>query len=273
VVQAVDSARMVVAIDGPSGSGKSTVARGVASRLGFGYLDTGAMYRAVTWLVLDAGLALSTLAEQADQLQTLLAESPLQISTDPGDRHVSIAGHDVTEVIRGSEVTTAVSAVAATPVVRAHLSVLQRTMAATAVAERGGIIVEGRDIGTVIFPDARLKIWLTASPEARGRRRATELSDGTQPETSAIQGTLEQLAKRDGLDSTRQVSPLQRAEDAHVLDTTPLSAEQVIDAVLALWDTIELPDSAQPAGSPSATGPTQPARTDHLLDSTTGAVR
>jgi CMP/dCMP kinase len=264
-VHAVDSAQMVVAIDGPSGSGKSTVARGVASRLGFGYLDTGAMYRAVTWLVLDAALALGSLADETERLTELLDGSELVVGTAPGDREVSIGGHDVTEVIRGPEVTAAVSAVAATPAVRAHLSSLQRSLAAAAVAQAGGIVVEGRDIGTVIFPDARLKIWLTASAEARGRRRAAEHSEGTQLEESAIEGAVEQLARRDGLDSTRKLSPLHCAEDAHVIDTTPLTADEVIDAVVALWNTVELPDAA---GSGESHQPH-----DHLQDSATGATR
>jgi cytidylate kinase len=267
-VQAVDSARMVVAIDGPSGSGKSTVARGVAARLRFGYLDTGAMYRAVTWLVLDAGLPVDALSEETERLGGLLDSAVLDLSTDPADRRVRIAGHDVTEVIRGPEVTTAVSAVAATPAVRAHLSTLQRRLAMAAVARSGGIVVEGRDIGTAIFPDAGLKIWLTASPEARGRRRAAEHSDGAQVEESAVEGAVEQLAKRDTLDSTRKLSPLHCAEDAHVIDTTPLSAEQVIEAVLGLWNTVELPDAADSRPSQAAD-----PHSDDLQDSATGAAR
>jgi cytidylate kinase len=257
---------MVVAIDGPSGSGKSTVARGVASRLGFGYLDTGAMYRAVTWLVLDdGGLPVDSLSDHTDRLTALLDVAELLVGTSPGDRGVSIGGHDVTEVIRGPEVTAAVSAVAATPSVRAHLSSLQRSLAAAAITESGGIVVEGRDIGTVIFPDARLKIWLTASAEARGRRRAAEHSEGTRLEESAIEGAVEQLARRDGLDSTRKLSPLHCAEDAHVIDTTPLTADEVIDAVVALWNTVELPDAAGPGDAHQTN--------DHLQDSATGATR
>jgi cytidylate kinase len=259
---------MVVAIDGPSGSGKSTVARGVAARLGFGYLDTGAMYRAVTWLVLDAGLPLQDLSEQTERLDALLDGAVLELTTDPADRHVRIAGHDVTEVIRGPEVTGAVSAVAATPAVRAHLSTLQRSLAMTAVTSSGGIVVEGRDIGTAIFPDAGLKIWLTASPEARGRRRAAEHSDGAPVEESAVEGAVEQLARRDTLDSTRKHSPLHCAEDAHVIDTTPLSAEQVVDAVLALWNTVEVPDGT--AGRP---GRGDHPHSDDLQGSATGASR
>jgi cytidylate kinase len=264
----MDSARMVIAIDGPSGSGKSTVARGVASRLGFGYLDTGAMYRAVTWLVLDAGLPLDALGDAGDALGQLLETSHLEIATDPADRQVSIAGTDVTEEIRGTEVTAAVSAVAATPQVRAHLSALQRRLAAEAAGRSGGIVVEGRDIGTVIFPDARVKLWLTASAEARGRRRAIEHSDGAQPQESAVEGTVEQLARRDRLDSTRAASPLQCAQDAHVIDTTPMSAEQVIDAVLQLWDTVQLPDADSLERPGADTAPS-----DNRQNSTSGAAR
>lgn len=268
-MHAQDSAQMVVAIDGPSGSGKSTVARGVAARLGFGYLDTGAMYRAVTWLVLDAALPLDGLAQQAAQLSELLEAADLQIGTRPEDRVVRIGGTDVTDAIRGPEVTAAVSAVAATPAVRAQLSRLQRELAERAIETAGGMVVEGRDIGTVIFPDARLKIWLTASAEARGRRRAAEHSEGVPLEESAIEGAVEQLARRDGLDSSRTLSPLHCAEDAHVLDTTPLSADQVVDAVLALWDTVELPADATPAANTTS----QDHLHDHLQNSATGASR
>jgi cytidylate kinase len=264
-VQAVGSARAVVAIDGPSGSGKSTVARGVATALGFGYLDTGAMYRAITWLVLDAGLPLDDLAGPA--LDALLRESDLVVGTTPDERAVAVNGHDVTQVIRGPEVTAAVSAVAATPSVRAHLSRLQRDLANEMIAEQGGAVVEGRDIGTVIFPDARLKIWLTASPEARGRRRAVELAAGSVPAATAVEGSVEQLARRDGLDSSRQVSPLHQAEDAHPIDTTPYTAQQVIDLVLGLWNTVQLPDDGAFSGSDGV-------REDaHLHDSARGAAR
>jgi CMP/dCMP kinase len=265
VVQAVGSARAVVAIDGPSGSGKSTVARGVATALGYGYLDTGAMYRAITWLVLDAGLPLDALAGPA--LDALLQGSSLVVGTTPDEREVRVAGHDVTQVIRGPEVTAAVSAVAATPSVRAYLSALQRELAGDVVAARGGAVVEGRDIGTVIFPDARLKVWLTASPEARGRRRAVELADGAPPPSTVVEGAVEQLARRDELDSSRQISPLHQAEDAHAIDTTPYTAQEVIDQVIELWNTVELPHDA------TFTGRTAAHHDEILHDSPTGAVR
>jgi cytidylate kinase len=264
-VQAVASARAVVAIDGPSGSGKSTVARGVATALQFGYLDTGAMYRAITWLVLEAGLPLDALA--GPDLDALLEGSGLIVGTTPEERAVRVGGQDVTDVIRGAVVTSAVSTVAATPSVRAYLSQRQRDLAADMVSAHGGAVIEGRDIGSVIFPDARLKIWLTASPEARGRRRAVELADGAAPASSVVEGAVEQLARRDGLDSSRQVSPLQQAEDAHPIDTTPYTAQEVIDLVLGLWNTVELPDDG------TFTAPPGSRHDERLHDSPTGAAR
>ena len=150
-MQAVGSARAVVAIDGPSGSGKSTVARGVATALGFGYLDTGAMYRADR-LAGPRGRAASRWPGRAAHSTSCSRGSVLVVGTTPDEREVGVNGHDVTGVIRGAEVTAAVSAVAATPSVRAHLSRLQRELAAEMVAKHGGTVVEGRDIGTVIFP-------------------------------------------------------------------------------------------------------------------------
>ncbi len=233
----------------------------------FGYLDTGAMYRAVTWLVLRDGLPLDELSANEDRLSALLASSPLDIRTDPADRAVAIAGQDVTEVIRGDEVTSAVSAVAATPAVRAHLSGLQRRLALAAVAGSGGIVVEGRDIGTAIFPDARLKVWLTASAEARGRRRAAEHSDNAQPAQTTVEAVVEDLARRDELDSTRKASPLHCAPDAHVVDTTTMSADEVIKAVVDLWQVVELP--IETAGQQNDSTPQKST----LQDSSTGAAR
>src|SRR5207237_515717 len=127
------------------------------------------------------------------------------------------------------------------PSVRAHLSRIQRELVSEMGATHGGAVVEGRDIGAVIVPDARLKIWLTASPEARGRRRAVELAEGAVPGTAVVDGSVEQLARRDGLDSSRRASPLHQAQDAHAIDTTPYTAQQVIDLVLELWHTVKLP--------------------------------
>ncbi len=264
-MRSVGDARAVVAIDGPSGSGKSTVARGVATALGFGYLDTGAMYRAIAWLVLDAGLPLDALDDAA--LEALLDRSALVVGTTAQAREVTVAGHDVTQAIRGPEVTAAVSAVAAAPTVRAFLSRRQRELAEEMIAQHGGAVLEGRDIGSVIVPDARLKIWLTASPEARGHRRAVELSDGTPPPATEVAGTVAQLARRDRLDSSRQVAPLQQAGDAHAIDTTPYTAQEVIDLVLGLWDAVELPDAGEHGAARTD------SHDDRMHDSATGAVR
>jgi CMP/dCMP kinase len=256
--------RGVVALDGPSGTGKTTVARRLAERLSAGYLDTGAMYRVITLAVLRAGVDPADSAAVA----ATAAGTVFTIGTSSDRVSVTLAGEDVAAEIRGAEVNHAVSAVSAVPAVRELLVARQRRIIDEVVAETGGIVVEGRDIGTVIFPDARVKVWLTASAEARGRRRAIEHSDGAQPQESAVEGTVEQLARRDRLDSTRAASPLQCAQDAHVIDTTPMSAEQVIDAVLQLWDTVELPD-ADSVERPGADTPP----TDNLQDSTSGAAR
>jgi CMP/dCMP kinase len=207
---------IVVAIDGPSGSGKSTVARGVARRLGLRYLDTGAMYRAVTWLALDRGIrlddqvALTALAETAD----------IGLDADPDSKRVLADGTDVTTKIRAADVTAAVSAVSAVPGVRAVMVRRQREAIGT-----GGIVVEGRDIGTTVAPDAPVKVYLTADPEARARRRADETND-------RLAATKVAIERRDALDSGRAASPLARARDALVIDSTDLSADEVIDRVV-----------------------------------------
>jgi cytidylate kinase len=195
----------VIAIDGPAGSGKSTVSRALAARLGVDRLDTGAMYRAVAWAVLHRGI------EPADQASVAAVARDLSIAV--GER-IEADGTDITAAIRGPVVSGAVSAVAANPDVRAVLVTRQRQW----VAERGGGIVEGRDIGSVVFPDADIKIFLTASAEERARRR---------PEEGA-----EAVARRDRLDSTRTVSPLEVAEGARVIDTTDRSVGDIVDEVV-----------------------------------------
>ncbi len=195
----------LVAIDGPAGSGKSTVSKALAERLGVDRLDTGAMYRAVTWAALQRGLdpgdvgAIGSLARQLD------LEVGGRIRSD---------GTDITDAIRSPEVSAAVSAVARNPDVRSVLVGRQRRW----VAERGGGVVEGRDIGSVVFPDADLKLYLTASPEERARRRADEDANA--------------LARRDRLDSTRSASPLEVAEGAKVLDTTDRTVSEVVEEVM-----------------------------------------
>jgi len=208
-----------VAIDGPAGAGKSTLAQSVAEHLGLERLDTGAMYRAVAWSALRHGIN----PADADTVACLARASAIEV----GER-VVVDGLDATAGIRSAEVDAAVSAVAANPAVRAELVARQRAW----VAERGGGVVEGRDIGTVVLPDADVKIYLTAAPETRARRRAEERADGR-----SVDEVAHELARRDRLDSTRASSPLpapqDAAADATVIDSTGKSAGDVLEEVLA----------------------------------------
>lgn len=215
---------MIIAIDGPAASGKSTVAKSVARRLGFRHLDTGAMYRAVAWLALEEGMPL----DDAQGLTELATHN--EISFDYADRAalataVHIAGHDVTAAVRSPEVDAAVSPVSAVPGVRTALVMQQRRLASAQ-----DTVVEGRDIGTVVFPHAEVKVFLTASAEERARRRRIDLAaQGHALGQAEVQARLE---RRDQYDSTRAASPLQAAADAELLDTTGLSVEQVVDAIV-----------------------------------------
>jgi CMP/dCMP kinase len=217
-------ASLVVAVDGPSGSGKSTVSRGVARELGLRYLDTGAIYRALTWWILRNDVDPLDAANET-AIITCAASFDLRISTDPADQWVRVAGVDVSGAIREADVTSAVSAVSAIPQIRAQLLGLQRE-----IIGDGGIVVEGRDIGVTVCPHAPVKIFLTASAAARAGRRARE-HEQTGGDVAAVQAD---LARRDHLDSSRAASPLAEAADAVELDTTKLDIEQVIAAVLAL---------------------------------------
>jgi cytidylate kinase len=216
----VSDERLVVAIDGPSGTGKSTVSRRLAVALDARYLDTGAMYRAVTWAVLDAG------ADPADAsaVTEVATKATLASGTDPAAPHISVDGRPVDVEIRGPEVTGAVSAVAAVAEVRRLLVARQREIIGTAAR----IVVEGRDITTVVAPDADVKIYLTASEAVRAARRSAE-THGTD-----LAATLADIARRDRIDSTRAADPLRRADDAVELDTTGLSIDEVVDAMLAI---------------------------------------
>jgi cytidylate kinase len=214
----------VVAVDGPSGSGKSTVSRRLADALGARYLDTGAMYRAVTWAVLRAGVD----PHDADTVAKVTVEATLTIGTDPGDPHIAVDGENVDGPIRGPEVTGAVSTVAAVPAVRQHLVARQREIIAAARAA-AGIVVEGRDIGTVVAPDADLKVYLTASAAERARRRSVE-------HDADLAATHEALSRRDHLDSTRAVDPLTVGEDAVTLDTTEIGIDQVVARLVELLE-------------------------------------
>jgi cytidylate kinase len=205
----------VIAIDGPAGSGKSTVARVVAERLGLAYLDTGAMYRAVAFEAMRRGID----PEDVERVARLVSQVKIVVA----DR-VTVDGVDATIEIRSPEVTRAVSDVAANPAVRKELVRRQREWG----HEHGGGVIEGRDIGTVVFPDAPVKVFLTAADDARASRRSQEMLEMRYDEVAA------DIARRDHVDSTRAASPLARADDAAVLDTTASTIDQVVDSVLVL---------------------------------------
>jgi CMP/dCMP kinase len=213
---------VIVAIDGPSGSGKSSVSRGVASRLGYDYLDTGAMYRAVTWWALDNGIM------EAD-LPGRLKQCVLTSGTDPRAPTIAVNGVDVSAAIRTPEVTAAVSRFSAIPEVRTALVGMQQKVARDAAK---GLVAEGRDLGTVVFPRADLKLYLTADVAARAQRRAAE--DAERGHDADVAQTHESLAARDAADSGRAVSPLQIAEDAVEVDATDMTLPEVIDHVTSL---------------------------------------
>ncbi len=213
---------VIVAIDGPSGSGKSSVSKGVASRLGYDYLDTGAMYRAVTWWALDNGIV------EAD-VPGRLKQCVLTSGTDPLAPTIAVNGVDVSEAIRTPEVTAAVSRFSAIPEVRTALVGMQQKVARDAAS---GLVAEGRDLGTVVFPQADLKVYLTADVAARAQRRAAE--DAQRGHDADVALTHESLAARDAADSGRAVSPLQIAEDAVEVDATDMTLPEVIDHVTSL---------------------------------------
>jgi cytidylate kinase len=215
---------VIVAIDGPSGTGKSSTSKAVAAKLGLSYLDTGAQYRAITWWMLRNGV------DVADPAAIAAAAGKPEIvsGTDPAAPTITVDGTDVAAPIRTQEVTSKVSAVSAVPEVRLEITALQRSIARAA---SGGIVVEGRDIGTTVLPDADLKIFLTASPEARAARRSGELKG---KEASDLAATRQALVARDAADSGRKTSPLAKAADAVEVDTTDLSLEQVIECVVTL---------------------------------------
>ncbi|MFJ5229227.1 (d)CMP kinase [Kitasatospora sp. NPDC088391] len=225
-VDRASSGPVVVAIDGPAGSGKSTVSRAVAARLGLSFLDTGAMYRAMTWWMLANGVDV----DDAEAVAIACGKPVIVSGTDAAGPTITVDGRDVSGPIRGAEVTAAVSAVAAVPAVRARLVELQRGCAAHAAA---GIVAEGRDMGSVVFPDATVKVFLTASVRARADRRAAELrAKGVDEATIAEMAA--DLARRDAADSSRETAPLTQAADAVLVDTSELTLDQVIGTITAL---------------------------------------
>lgn len=224
---------VIIAVDGPSGSGKSSTARGVATRLGLRYLDTGAMYRAATWLVLHDRIELA----DRDAIAQRVGSATFEIGTDPQDPRFSIDGHDVTAAIREPEISQSVSAVATVPAVRTHLVAAQQQI----IADAGGdIVVEGRDIATVVAPNAPLKVLLTADPAARMARRQAELSAGDRQISDA--DLADQIIRRDDQDA--QVAQFRIPADGAVeIDSTQLTLEQVIDRICAM--AVSVADAAE----------------------------
>jgi len=216
--------RLVVAVDGPSGSGKSSTARGVATRLGLRYLDTGAQFRAVTAWMLDQGVDTT----DADAVAARAEEPALASGTDPQAPTITVDGADVAERIRSQQVTDHVSEVASVPAVRARLLREQRAAIDAAVVEAPGIVVEGRDIGSVVVPDATLKLYLTADPAARAERRTAENGAGD------VAATRASLLRRDAIDSGRATAPAVQPDGAVHLDSTPFTLEEVVDQVVDL---------------------------------------
>lgn len=215
-----DHGTIVVAVDGPSGSGKSSVSRGIAGRLGLRYLDTGSMYRAMAWWMAEQGVDV----HDPDAVAAACGQPRIEAGTDPEAPTITVDGRDVAGPIRTREVTSIVSPVSAVPAVRTRLVALQREAIGA-----GGIVVEGRDIGTVVAPDAAAKIFLTALPEVRARRRAAELS--ADPTVDATI-TLTELRNRDAIDTQRAASPLLKAADAVEIDASERSLDEVISAAV-----------------------------------------
>ena len=211
---------LIIAIDGPSGAGKGTVARAVAVRLGYRHVDTGAMYRALAWKALHDGLDLS------DEASVAAVAERARFDVEGG--RITIDGHDVATAIRTPEMDRASAMVARHPAVRRVLVARQRSY-----GQGGGVVMEGRDIGTVVFPDADVKIYLDASPEERARRRAADPAH-TSSRNSQLSDVATALAERDRSDSTRTASPLAVAPDAVVMDTTGLPVDRVVELVLTL---------------------------------------
>lgn len=215
---------MIVAIDGPSGAGKSTIAKIVAKTVGFSCLDTGAMFRSIAVLALEKGISLDDDAA----LGALATENEIAFTFDDNEertQHVFIAGKEVTSAIRTAEVDKAVSPVSAAPSVRAALLEQQRR-----IGNAGNYVVEGRDIGTTVFPQAEVKIFLTASAEERARRRVSQ-NEARGIGSVDYEEVLADIIRRDQADSTRAVSPLRQAEDAYLLDSSDLTIDQVVEAI------------------------------------------
>ncbi|TAE28186.1 MAG: (d)CMP kinase [Candidatus Kapaibacterium sp.] len=215
--------RIIIALDGPAGSGKSTTARNIAHTLGYVYIDTGAMYRAITLAALRAGAAIHN-----DALQAILQSARIELLPSTDGQRTLLNGEDVSAEIRSHEVTEAVSGVSALGVVRSAMVERQRELGSA-----GGVVMDGRDIGTVVFPQAELKIFLVASLEERARRRLAELGAGASAANITLDEMCAQLGERDRQDSEREISPLTKATDAIEIDTSALSIDQQVAQILA----------------------------------------
>jgi cytidylate kinase len=218
---------MIVAIDGPAGAGKSTTARAVAGRLGFAYIDTGAMYRAVALAADDSGLQIPG---GEDNIAELASSLPIELRDD--GRRIYIGDREVTDLIRSPRISDLASRVAALPAVRVAVVAQQRRLALDADSSLGGAVLEGRDIQTVVFPGAEVKIFLTASPATRAERRRLEWGERGEP--VAVEVVRDEMARRDERDSGREASPLRAASDAVVVETDDLTAEQVVDKIAGI---------------------------------------
>lgn len=219
-------APVIIAIDGPAGSGKSTTARALAERLGADYIDTGALYRALTWWALRTGIA-----ADPREVARRCGEPEIECGYGPTGLEVRVDGQDVSAAIRDADVTAAVSAVSAIPEVRHRLVDMQRTWARRSPV---GAVVEGRDIGTVVFPDATVKVYLDADPAVRAQRRHAEYSPADAVDVEGVERTRADLLRRDALDSTRTTSPLTVADDAVRIDSSGMSVGDVVAAIVAL---------------------------------------
>ena len=229
---------LVVAIDGPSGSGKSSTSRGVAARLGLRYLDTGAMFRAITWWMLLHDVDLT----DPDAIAARAGEPVIESGTDPLDPTILVDGEDASAAIRSDEVNAAVSPVSAVPAVRTRLLHLQRAIIEAESIGDGGIVIEGRDIGSVVAPDAPVKVYLSADAAARAVRRAAEAGGD-------VAATQESLLARDRIDSGRTTAPLTMADGAVQIDTTPYTLDEVISQVVALVEAVSESSKAGEAGA------------------------
>jgi len=213
--------KLIVAIDGPAGAGKSTVAKRLAKELGYTYMDTGAMYRAFAWKVRQGGIDL----EDENKLLEVLRQTNIELSEHEGNPKVLLDGRDVSAEIRTPELSQWASKISALGPVRERMLELQRAMGA-----RGGVVAEGRDIGTVVFPRADVKVFLTAGPEERAKRRFAELRG--QGKQVSLDETLEEMVERDRRDQERALAPLRRAEDAMAIDSTGCTVDQVMERIM-----------------------------------------